>query len=102
MEGHASAAPKMDSSDRQYFERHYAEATELFSESIRHEQASGPIDPDIDPATVARILIAVLDAVQVQWLLTSKLDMAEHFRVLDELITTGPIASREADETGND
>lgn len=102
MAGHAAASPKTDSSGRQYFERHYEEATELFSKSIRDDQASGRIDADIDPTTVARILIAVSDGLQIQWLLNPEVDMAEHFKVLDELITTRHAANREAAESGSE
>lgn len=87
MAGHAAASPKTDSAGRQFFEQHYKEATAEFTRIVRSEQDLGLIDPDVAPETLARILLAVSDGLQVQWLLDPEIDMAEHFKVLGKLIS---------------
>lgn len=89
MAGHAAASPKTDSAGRQFFERHYQEATAEFTRIVSSEQERGLMDPDVDPKTVARILLAVSDGLQIQWLLDPGIGMAEHFKVLGKLMAGG-------------
>lgn len=86
MAGHAAASPKTDSAGRQFFERHYKEATAEFTRIVRSEQESGLLDPNVAPETMARILLAVSDGLQVQWLMNPDIDMAQHFKALGHLL----------------
>lgn len=59
---------------------------------IAHEQAAGRITDDVDAATVARIVQAVTDGIQVQWLQEPDVDMAT---TVDALFTL--LAGRRSD-----
>jgi para-nitrobenzyl esterase len=53
---------------------------DLFAAAIAAKQASGDLNPAIDPQTLARIFQAVADGLQVQWMLEPDVDMAGHDR----------------------
>lgn len=52
-----------------------------------HEQAEGSVRREVSPEVLARLLQAVSDGIQIQWLLEPDLDMAEVVDAFFELIT---------------
>lgn len=47
------------------------------------------LGPDTDPAWAARILVAVMDGLQIQWLLDDRVDMADDIERLVALLVAG-------------
>jgi len=60
-----------------YFRRRYAEVLATVRRDFEQLRDRGVLRPDVDPATAARQLVAVLDGLQVQWLLEEGLPPAE-------------------------
>lgn len=63
-----------------YFVDRYASLRAEFTEAFEDLRAAGQLRSDVDPATLATLLIAALDGLQTQWLYDPTLDMAEHVR----------------------
>ncbi|GAB3615661.1 TetR/AcrR family transcriptional regulator [Okibacterium endophyticum] len=61
-----------------YFAERYARLVPMMADGIRAAMADGRIRPDIDPEMLARMLVAVSDGLQVQWLMQPDFDMAAH------------------------
>lgn len=66
-----------------------------FADVIRRSQESGRLSNAVDPDTLARILQAVADGLQVQWMLEPDVDMAG---VVDALFTGLSPASQNGDD----
>lgn len=62
---------------QEYFTRHYAAAVEYFAGFLSRRQAAGLADPDLDPAEVARQLVATWDGLQAQWLADPAFDIGD-------------------------
>ena len=66
--------------------RHYQDSIEALAESIRTDQRSGHVRADAPVERIARSMIALMDGLQLQWLLDSEFDMgatlAEHVQEL--------------------
>ncbi|WP_203136223.1 TetR/AcrR family transcriptional regulator [Microbacterium sp. JZ31] len=65
------------------FARRYAETAASASAVLADAQRDGLIRPDVDPDHAARLISAVMDGLQQQWLLDESLDMTAAF---DEFI----------------
>ncbi|MGN8552055.1 UNVERIFIED_CONTAM: TetR/AcrR family transcriptional regulator [Microbacterium sp. SLM126] len=63
---------------------------DVFSNAIAARQASGEVTDRIDPSTLARILQAVADGLQVQWMLEPDVDMAGTVDALFEALDPRP------------
>ena len=63
--------------------------------AIAAQQAAGLIDDRVDPATIARLIQAVADGMQVQWMLEPDIDMAATVDALFELLAV-PVHARGA------
>lgn len=63
--------------------------------AIAAQQAAGLIDDRVDPATLARLIQAVADGMQVQWMLEPDVDMAATVDALFELLAV-PVPARGA------
>ncbi|TXK19396.1 TetR/AcrR family transcriptional regulator [Homoserinibacter sp. GY 40078] len=61
------------------FARRYAENATSTTEVLEHAQRDGLIRDDIDPAHAARLIAAVMDGLQLQWLLDGDIDMSAAF-----------------------
>ncbi len=72
------------------FVERYARLRELLSADVAARQAAGMLPPELDPAVVARLLIAAADGLQTQWLLDPGVDMAAHLSSLLSLLGTAP------------
>ena len=70
----------------EFFVRRYDVLRAKFVESIGNQQASGTLDPTLDPAALASIMLAVADGMQVQWLIDPSIDMAANIEYLWSLI----------------
>jgi AcrR family transcriptional regulator len=62
-----------------FFVARYQDVTRLFVEQLTVAQEAGQISAEVDLTRAAAVLIAVLDGLQVQWLLDDKLDMVAAF-----------------------
>lgn len=81
---------------------------DLMSGTVARAQAEGRMTDRVDPETVARVLQAVADGMQLQWLVDPTVDMAEAVAAVFELLAppereeagrAGPAASRETPPT---
>jgi AcrR family transcriptional regulator len=59
----------------EYWIARYREAQERWRKSIETEQKSGSIDPAVDADAAARLVIAALDGLNIQWLLGTTTEM---------------------------
>ncbi|WP_067026874.1 TetR/AcrR family transcriptional regulator [Streptomyces dysideae] len=68
--------------------RRYRDLRRTTADSLRGGVASGELRPDIDADRIARQVIAVMDGLQLQWLLDPEsIDMAADFRAyIDDLV----------------
>lgn len=80
-----------------YFVARYASTVSSFRGRLEQAGAAGRLRPGVDPEHAARNLVAVLDGLQVQWLLSldgprdERIDMAAHLRAhLSLLLDDGP------------
>lgn len=65
-EGHAA---------REYFRERYVWLRETTAANIADAQSSGEVRDDVDPDEAARIILAVFDGIQLQWLYDPSVDM---------------------------
>ncbi|QHC66987.1 TetR/AcrR family transcriptional regulator [Rathayibacter oskolensis] len=65
-EGHAA---------HEFFVDRYRTTTEVLAESVRADQREGLIAADIDPEVAGRMMTALADGLQIQWLLDDGVDM---------------------------
>lgn len=70
---------------RAYFLERGEALRELFVEALRTAQAAGTVTSAVPPESLARILQATADGLQVQWLADPSVDMPA---LLDDLFTT--------------
>ena len=64
-----------------YFVDRYASVFEMIRGAFAHAEAHGQLKPGIDCASAARMVIALMDGLQVQWLLhRDEVDMAGDLR----------------------
>jgi AcrR family transcriptional regulator len=59
----------------EFFRRRYARVRETMAERIRRDQELRRLSPTLDPLAFAAELIAVMDGLQIQWLLDPSFDM---------------------------
>jgi AcrR family transcriptional regulator len=65
----------------EYFQLRYAAARELFAGSLARGKAEGDIRADADVDMAATLLIAIMDGLQMQWLLNEDFDMLAAFDI---------------------
>ncbi len=61
------------------FAARYRDGAARAAELLRAGQAAGEVRADLDPERAARLLSAVMDGLQQQWLLDDAVDMPGHF-----------------------
>ncbi|MFJ7074797.1 TetR/AcrR family transcriptional regulator [Streptomyces sp. NPDC098781] len=73
-----------------YFVERYARVVEHLSLTLRRAVAAGELKPDTDPVAVAQELVAVMDGLQLQWVLDPEgFDMGGRLRgYVDRLLRT--------------
>ena len=74
--------------------RHYEGSREVLVHGLRADQHSGHVRPDAPVDRIARSIIALMDGLQLQWLLDAEFDMgaalAEHVEELKRAWSTDP------------
>ncbi|MBT8224480.1 MAG: TetR/AcrR family transcriptional regulator [Dactylosporangium sp.] len=73
----------------EFFTARYAQARERTRRVIERGQDRGEFRRDVDPAVVAALLLAVMDGLQIQWLLDEEVDMRAGFALLVDLLLRG-------------
>jgi AcrR family transcriptional regulator len=63
----------------EYFQLRYAGARELIADGLRQGQQDGDVSSTIDVTMAASLLIAIMDGLQMQWLLNEGFDMLAAF-----------------------
>jgi AcrR family transcriptional regulator len=79
-----------DSPAHEFFAGRYDSARQQFAELLAEMQAAGTAPAGLDPDMMARILIAVSDGLQTQWLIKPDFDMAEVIGYLWGALATPP------------
>lgn len=75
-----------------YFVNRYRGTVADVATSLTRAKASGLLAPGVDPAGQARTLVALMDGLQVQWLLSpAEVDMAGTLRAQLERVLTVPL-----------
>ena len=70
-----SAASRPNHPANPYFSRRYKEVRDEMARGIEAVQASGEVDPTVDAVGLAAAVLAVMDGLQVQWLLDPGFDI---------------------------
>jgi hypothetical protein len=70
----------------EFFAERYDHLREGTTRALRQAQHTGALRSDVDMEAVAALVIAVMDGLQVQWLLHRQLDMTETFRRFVEIL----------------
>nr|WP_218617725.1 TetR/AcrR family transcriptional regulator [Cryptosporangium aurantiacum] len=73
----AGNAATPDHPAAEYFARRNAAAIDEFRRLVEERQRSGDAHPGLDPADVARQIVAVWDGLTAQWLVDPSFDLAE-------------------------
>jgi AcrR family transcriptional regulator len=73
----------------EFFRRRYARIRAVMAERIVRDQQAGRLLPTLDPVEVGSEIIAVMDGLQVQWLLDSSTDMYAIMAAYLERFVTG-------------
>ncbi|MHA7247331.1 TetR/AcrR family transcriptional regulator [Arthrobacter tecti] len=76
--------PEHDS--HEYFRNRYEELVGTLAEEITELQKAGRVRLDLPAREAARLVIAVFDGVQLQWLYNKSVDMPEHLRLITNLL----------------
>jgi AcrR family transcriptional regulator len=74
-----------------YFQERYATLVETLAEDIERRQAAGEVRRDVPPAALARLVVAVFDGLQLQWLYDKDVDMADGLAQLVDVLMKPPV-----------
>ena len=75
-----------------YFRERYAHSRSAIAAGLGRMQASGRLDPSVDPEVFASILMAVSDGMQVQWMFDETRDMGAHVEAVIALARTRTVS----------
>jgi AcrR family transcriptional regulator len=70
----------------EYFQLRYVRARAIMERHVEHLQADGELRADFDPQALASLIVAVLDGLQLQWLLDRDVDMLAAVRAFNRLL----------------
>lgn len=90
--GLSTEATTPDHPAHEYFRRRYERLVEQSTEVFEDRAARGGLAPGVAPAQAARSIIALMDGLQVQWLMSldgpkaQRVDMAAHLRAYLALV----------------
>jgi AcrR family transcriptional regulator len=74
-----------------YFKHRYVEVVGALAEDIRRRQAAGEARQDLTPSELARMVVALSDGLQLQWLYDSEVDIAAGLsQFIDVLLKPAP------------
>ena len=82
----AAAATDAAHPAHEYFQERYERTRREMAAGLARMQQTGRISADVDPATLASVLIAVSDGMQLQWMFDGTRDMAAHVEALIRLV----------------
>jgi AcrR family transcriptional regulator len=85
----AEAAVQEEHPAHTHFAERYAGITERTVDQLEEEKARGHLASDTDSELVCRLLLAVMDGLQIQWLLDPSVDMVGAFAAFVSIITVG-------------
>ena len=95
----AAEATAPDHPAHQYFRERYTTTVALLTRELETLRADGALRPSVEPATAARALTALMDGLQVQWLLErgadDQVDMAAVMRDALDLYVVGAAERRD-------
>lgn len=81
--------PEHDS--HSYFKERYADVVEALAEDIERRQAAGEVRQDLTPRELARMVVALSDGLQLQWLYDREVDMTAGLsQFIDVLLKPAP------------
>ena len=69
-----------------YFRNRYAELVEELAQDVRQGQLAGDVRGDLSAESLARLVIAAFDGLQLQWLYDKNVDMAAGLSELIEVL----------------
>ena len=69
-----------------YVRDRYERTADSVVEAVRARQAAGTLDPNLDPVVLARLMIALSDGLQLQWMYDRTIDMTEAFDLVLALV----------------
>lgn len=72
----SSEATEIEHPGHEFFTERYERTIAAMEEAARARQTAGDLSADLDPRAIARMIIALSDGMQVQWLLDDSVDMA--------------------------
>jgi AcrR family transcriptional regulator len=71
----------------EYFIERYQRGREHWTQVITQAQQAGEVRSDLPPETLATLLFAMMDGLQVQWLLApEKINMSELFQIMTDML----------------
>lgn len=82
----SAEATDSDHPAHEYFVDRYAQIRARQSARLRAAADAGHLADGVDPDVAARLLLAAMDGLQIQWLLDPDQDMAAAFRLLVDLL----------------
>ncbi|MCL8014902.1 TetR/AcrR family transcriptional regulator [Streptomyces sp. AS02] len=81
----SAAASDPDHPAHAFFSRRYADLTEQIGDGLHKAQERDELRTDIAPQHMARMLLALSDGLQLQWLLDPSVEMAEIIRAFNQM-----------------
>jgi AcrR family transcriptional regulator len=83
----------------QHFSERYRHVLDVTRSRLERAAETGEIAADTDCTLVARLLLAAMDGLQIQWLFDPELDMREAFRVLSAVLEAAAVRGLSGTET---
>jgi AcrR family transcriptional regulator len=94
----AEAAVQEEHPAHVHFAERYAEITKRTVEQFEQEKARGDLAPNADSELISRLLLAMMDGLQIQWLLDPSVDMYRAFSAFVDLLAVA-LSGESADTT---
>jgi AcrR family transcriptional regulator len=76
-----------------YFRNRHAWVSTTLTEAFRLAKERGEVRPEVDPRSAARTVTALVDGLQLQWLMDPSFDMAEEVRRYVQSLLTVDLAA---------
>ncbi|MFF9542526.1 TetR/AcrR family transcriptional regulator [Streptomyces albidoflavus] len=86
----SAGASDQDHPAHRFFADRYTRLSALAEDGLERSQAHGEVRDDIEATHMARLLLAVSDGLQLQWLLNPELDMAGMVETFNRMCLAGP------------
>lgn len=89
----AAAASDTEHPAHAFFEARYRNFRETIAEHVADAQRQGHIRTDVQPERLARLMLAVADGIQLQWMVERTINMAEAIEDLFQILGWKPTAA---------